>query len=51
LGEKYLQSIYLDFIHNNELIDHAIEQMEGSKNATRSLAVFIDSGFVEFDKE
>ena len=51
LAQKYLQTLYMDFIQNDVLVDHALEQMEGTKQATRSLAVFIDSGFVEIDKK
>ena len=51
LAQKYLQSLYLDFLQNDVLVAHAIEQMEGTKRATRSLAVFVDSGFVSFDRK
>ena len=51
LAQKYLQTLYMDFIQNDVLVDHALEQMEGTKQATRSLAVFIDSGLVEIDKK
>jgi len=51
LAQKYLHSLYLDFLQNEVMVSHAIEQMEGTKQATRSLAVFIDSGFVAFDRK
>lgn len=51
LAQKYLQFLYLDFIQNEVMVAHAIEQMEGTKRSARSLAVFIDSGFVAFDRK
>ncbi|MCJ7467030.1 MAG: DUF6090 family protein [Maribacter sp.] len=49
LAQKYLQSLYLDFLQNDVMVAHSIAQMEGTKQATRSLAVFIDSGFVKIN--
>jgi hypothetical protein len=51
LAQKYLKSLYLDFLQNEVMVSHAIEQMEGTKRATRSLAFFVDSGFVAFDRK
>jgi len=42
LSQKYLQALYMDFLQNKVMVAHAIEPMEGTKRATRSLAVFID---------
>ena len=49
LANTYIQSLHSDFLQNDELINHAVQQLEGTKNATLSLSVFIESGFKQGD--
>ncbi len=39
----------MDFLQNDVMVAHSIAHIEGTKRASRSLAVFIDSGFVKIN--